>query len=185
MNQIINISFNKHPMSWDISHHCLLHPYNSVMKSMCRHQTLYGLPKHFPKKIHKSPCTICYTSKIRTSNKGTTVENSNLQPGDIVHMNSPFYNVTSIRGFTSTPTVVYANTRMLCVFPTAFKIAPVRIIRFILTTLMNEQHPCKRVRVDKDIALTNSTDVTNLLIDEFKTSMENTGGYASWLKRKN
>ena len=49
----IKISFNKHPMSWDFIHCCLLHPSDSFMKEMCLHQTLDILPKHCPKKINK------------------------------------------------------------------------------------------------------------------------------------
>ena len=71
MNPIINISFNKHGMSWEIIHLRNLHPSESVMKAMCRHKTLDGLPKPFPKKIHKAPCTICYTAKSTTIKKGT------------------------------------------------------------------------------------------------------------------
>ena len=82
-------------------------------------------------------------------------------------------------------TVVCEKTRMLWVFPTATKISPVCIIQFILTKLMNEQHPCKLIRVDEDSELANSKDVTNLLVDEFKISMENNAGDASWLNGKN
>ena len=82
-------------------------------------------------------------------------------------------------------TVVCAKTRIIWVFPTASKRTPVRIIRFILTTLVNEQHPCKRVRVDEDSALEKSIDVKNLRIEEFKISMETTGGDASWINGKN
>ena len=57
---------------------------------------------------------------------------------------------------------------MLWLFPTASKLAPVRIIRFILTTLKNEQHQCKCVRVNEYCALKKSTDVTNLFVDELK-----------------
>ena len=71
MTPIINSSFNKHPMSWDLIHCRLLHPSDSVMKSMCRHQTIYGLPKQCPNKINKATCTICYTAKMTTINKGT------------------------------------------------------------------------------------------------------------------
>ena len=74
---------------------------------------------------------------------------------------------------------------MLWIFPTAPKIAYVRIIRFTLTTILNEQHPCKRGRVDNYSALENTTDVTNLLVDELKISMENTGGDAYCLNIKN
>ena len=49
---------------------------------------------------------------------------------------------------------------------------------------MNDQHPCKLVRVDEDSALENSTDVTNLFVYEFKISMETTGGDAYCLNVK-
>ena len=58
MNPTINSSFNKHPMPLETINFRLLHPYDSVMKAMFRHQTLDGLPKHCYKKIHKSPCII-------------------------------------------------------------------------------------------------------------------------------
>ena len=185
MNPIINSSFNKHPISLDIIHRRLRHPSDSVMKTMCHHQTLYGLPKHCPNKIHKSPCTICYTAKITTINKGPTVDTSNLQTEEIIHVDFVFYNVTSIRGFTSMITVLCAKIIMLWVFPNSSKRSHVRIIRFILATLLNEQHLYKRVRFDGDIPLENSTDVTNLLVDEFKISMENTGDYAFYLDVNN
>ena len=154
-------------MSWELIHRLLLHPYESVMKLMCHNQTLYVLPKHCTNKIQKS-CTIYYTAKMTTISKVTTVDTSNIQPGELVHMDFSSYNVTSICGFTSIIAVFCAKTRMIWIFQTAPKRAPVRIICFILTTLMNEHHPYKRVRVDEDIALSNSTDVTNLLVDEFK-----------------
>ena len=74
---------------------------------------------------------------------------------------------------------------MLWVFSTAFKRAHVHIIHFILKTINNEQHPSKRARVDEDSALANLTDVTNLLVDEFKISMETTGVDEYWINGKN
>ena len=79
-------------------------------------------------------------------------------------MDFELYNVTFIRGFTSMSTVVCVKTRMLWVSPPAPKRAPVRIIRFILAKLLNEQHALKCVRVDEDGDLSNSTYVTNLLV---------------------
>ena len=58
---------------------------------------------------------------------------------------------------------------------------PVFIIRFILTTFKNEQHPCKCVRVDEDGALENSTYITNLLVDELIISVEAIVDNTSWL----
>ena len=135
MTTIINSSFNKHPISWGIIHFRLLHRSKSVMKAMCRHQTLDGLPKHCPNKMNKSTCTICYTEKMITLSKGTTSETSNFQPGEIIHMYFAFYNVTSICGFTSMITVICAKTRTIWVCRTASKLSPVRIICFVLTTL--------------------------------------------------
>ena len=43
---------------------------------------------------------------MTTINKGTTVDTSNLQPGELVHMDFAFYNINSIHGFTSMITVV-------------------------------------------------------------------------------
>ena len=100
-------------------------------------------------------------------------------------MEFAFYNMTSIRGFTSMLTVVCKNTTMLWVFITEFKLSPVHIICLILTILKNEQHSLKCVRVDEDGALVISTEVTNLLVDDFIIYMENTGGDASWLNGNN
>ena len=100
-------------------------------------------------------------------------------------MDFDFYNVTSIHGFTFMLTVVFANTIMLWVFPTSSKGSPIHIIRFTLTTLMNEKHPCKCVRVYKYSELANSIDVKNLLVDEFKISMETTGDDASRINVNN
>ena len=87
---------------------------------------------------------------MTTLPKGATFDTSNLQPGEIIHTDFTFYNVTSIRGFTSILSVICENTIMLWEFLTASKRAPVHTIRFILTTLENEQRPCKFVRVDED-----------------------------------
>ena len=95
-------------------------------------------------------------------------------------MEFAFYNVNSIHGLTYMLNIFCAKTGMLWLFPTSYKLSLVRITQFILTTSNNEQHQCKSVRVYEDGALEKSTDVTNLLVDEFKISMENTGGDASW-----
>ena len=102
---------------------------------------------------------------MTTTNKGTPVDNSNLLPGELIHIELLFYKATNIRGLTSMITVIYARTRMLWVFPTASKRAPFRIIRLILTTPKNEKHLYKCIRVDDDSALVKSTDVTNLIIE--------------------
>ena len=117
------------------------------MKSMCRHQTLYGLPKHCPKKINKSPCTIFYTAKMTTINKNTTVDTIKLQRGELIQIYSALHNVTPICGLKSMLDFVFTNIRMLWVSPTVYKRAPVCIIRFIPITLDNEKHPLQTCNI--------------------------------------
>ena len=174
-------------MSWELIHFRLLHPSESFMKAMGHHQTLNGLPKPRPKKLNRAPCTIRYTAKMTTFPKITTVDNSNIQLGELIHIYFALYNVTSICEFTSMLTVISTKTIMIWSLSTEYKQSHVRIIHFILTTLNNEQHLWKRVIFDEYGALEISTDFTNLLVDELNISMETTGGNASWIngKKKN
>ena len=119
MNIIINSSFNKDPMSWELIHYRLLHSSEYFMKAMCHYQTQNDLPKQYTNKLDKAPCTICYTAKITNSPKGATVDRSNLKPGELIHIDFAFYNVTSICGFTSILTVFREKTRMIWVFSNA------------------------------------------------------------------
>ena len=50
---------------------------------------------------------------------------------------------------------------------------------------MNEKHPRNSVRFDEYGDLENSTDITNLLVDDFNISTENTCGDASCPNGKN
>ena len=117
--------------------------------------------------------------------KGTTIDTTNLQPGELIHMEFSFYNMTSIQGFTSMITVMFAQTIMIWVFLNATKRSPVIKIRFIVTKLKNKKHTCRHVRVDVDGNLEKSTDVTKLLVYDLIIAMETAGGDASWINRKN
>ena len=94
---------------------------------------------------------------MTTLPKGKTIGTTNLQLGELIHMEFDLYNGTSFQVYTSMSTVVYANTIILWIFPTVSKGAQVLTIFFILTTLNNEQHPCIRKRVNKDSEFENST----------------------------
>ena len=96
---------------------------------------------------------------MKTFPKGSTIGTNQLQRGQLLHMHFVLYNVTSVGGFTSMLTVVCGKIRIIWVFPTAPKQAPVCIILFMLTKLKNEQHPFKCVRVEKDGAVAQSTDL--------------------------
>ena len=53
---------------------------------MCFQQTFNVLTKHCPNKLNQVPCTIFYTAKMKTFTKGTTVDKTNLKPGELVQM---------------------------------------------------------------------------------------------------
>ena len=77
---------------------------------------------------------------MKNSPKGTTIDTTNIQPGELIHTYFDLYNVTSIQGFTYMLTVVCEKNRMIWVFTNTSKIPPVQIIHFILIALNNEQH---------------------------------------------
>ena len=53
MTPIVKISLNKHPMSWEHINRRLIHPSDSVIKSMYHHQNLTVLQKQCPKKLNQ------------------------------------------------------------------------------------------------------------------------------------
>ena len=185
MTPIINISFNKNTMSRELINQRILHTPNSVIKEMFCHKILTGLPKKIPKKINQAPFTICYTANMTIPPKVTTVDTTNLQPVELIHVYFTLYNVTSVRGFTSMITLVCGRTIIIWVFITASKISPVWIIILILTILKNEKNPCRCVRVYEDGTLAKSIDFTNLLVDDLIISIETTGSDAFWLNGNN
>ena len=73
---------------------------------------------------------------------------------------------------------------MLCIFPTASKLAPIIIVCFMLKILKNEQCTCNVMRFDEYGALEKSTYITCLLVDEITIDLETTGGDVSWLNEK-
>ena len=73
-------------MSWELIHCRLLNPSESVTKEMFLHQTLTDIPKQFTKKLNQTPYTICYTVNMTTFPEVTTVDTTNLQLGELIHM---------------------------------------------------------------------------------------------------
>ena len=80
--------------------------------------------------------------------KDATVDTTNLSSEELLCMYFYLYYVDSIRGFTSIIDVLCEKTRIVCIFPTASKRFPVTNVQFILTSLNNQNHLCRHVRVD-------------------------------------
>ena len=60
------------------------------MKEIRCNQTLTELPTHFPKKLNQALCKICYTENMTTLHKVTTVDTTNFQPEEIIHIDFDF-----------------------------------------------------------------------------------------------
>ena len=61
---------------------------------------------------------------METLPKVTTADTNNIQPGELIHKEFSFYNVTPIHGFTSMMNVFCKKTIIMSAFPTAFKQSP-------------------------------------------------------------
>ena len=146
---------------------------------MCREQIITSLPNHLPKKINKAPWKIFYTENMEKFLTVQLLTKLNFDQENCINVYFAFYNMDYIQNFTYMLNVVWNKTIMICLFPTEYRRYTVRIIRFILTTFNNEQHPWKRVRVEKYGASENSTYVTKLLVYGFIISKETTGGDTS------
>ena len=96
-----------------------------------------------------------------------------------------FYNISSIRVFTSTLTLVCSKTKILWVFTNSSKGSSLRIIWFVLTTLKYGQHTFRRLIFNEEGALEKSIYVTNLFVNCFRIAMETTGCDASWINGNN
>jgi hypothetical protein len=149
---------------------------------MCRHSTLLGLPhKPFPPCQHQ--CPICLMSKFSHPPKGPTTSTSHLSPGQLLHIDFGFRDITSHRGFSSMLLIIDAKTCMLWIFCTANKRAPIKILSYFFSIMKKENKNITTIRVDEDGALARSYEFTELLL-QHSITLETTGGYASFLNGK-
>lgn len=115
------------PWTHPLVHQRLAHCNHRKLDEMCRNSTLLGLPrKPFP------PCTkhcpVCLMSKFSHPPKGPTASTSHLLPGQLLHIDFGFWDLPSHRGFSSMLLIIDAKTRMLWLFCTSNKRAPIKIL---------------------------------------------------------
>jgi len=103
--------------------------------------------------------------------------------GQLLHVDFSFWNVVSLRGFTSLLSVIDGKERMLWNFPTASKRCPLQILDFLFAMLQHEGITVQCIRVDEDGALANSSEFCDFLLQRC-IYLETTGGYASFLNGK-
>jgi hypothetical protein len=149
---------------------------------MCRNQSLLGLPKQ-PFMPRSCPCIICITTKTVHPPRAKHSTQVIIKRGQLLHIDFSFWNILSIRGFTSLLSIIDGKDCMLWNFPTTSKRAPLSILDFFFTMLEHDGVTIQAIRVDEDGALANSTEFSDFLVDR-KILLDTTGGYASFLNGK-
>jgi hypothetical protein len=178
------VYFSKAPtLTRSLLHQRFAHCSDDVLDTMCRKQTVQGLPKRPPPR-YDFYCAICSLGKMTREIKGKTCDTAALAPGALLHMDFAFWDVVSHRGFTAMLTIIDANTRTLWLFCTSSKKPPIHIVRWFFTKLRREQRTLATVRVDEDGSLARSSLFCAFIRDEAKLGLDTTVGYASYLNGK-
>eukprot|EP00978_Attheya_sp_CCMP212_P016076 scaffold41833_cov35-Attheya_sp.AAC.4 len=141
---------------------------------MCKEQSLSDLPKSF-KPLH-TPCPICIVTKGKHIPRNPTVDIP-LEPGTRLHMDFTFFNVPSIRKFTSAFTIIDVTSTYPWGFPSRSKRLPISIFQWFISVLQSMGKKPLYIRVDEGGELAKSAEFCRTIVDT-------TGGYASNLNEK-
>jgi hypothetical protein len=124
-------------MTQSFMHQRFGHLSDDIIDIMCREQTLMRLPQ-VPPPHHAYDCPVCSLGKVPQFCKGKTSSTDNLTPGELLHTDFAFWDITSRRMCTDVLTIIYAKTRMLWLFCTSSKKPPVHILRWFFANLCRE-----------------------------------------------
>jgi len=178
----VNSATSESSLNRLLAHQRLAHNSDEVLDTMCRKQSLLGLPKQpFPSRT--CPCVICITTKFTHPPKAKTTSYVLTRRGQLLHIDFSFWTIPSIRGFTSLLSIIDGKDRMLWTFPTASKRPPLAILEYFFSILAKHDITVCSIRVDEDGALANSSEFTDFLVQK-SIAMETTGGHASFLNGK-
>jgi hypothetical protein len=145
-----------------VLHQRFCHGCDEVLDIMCRQQSILGLPKR-AFLARSCPCIICTTTKMTHPPKSKVSTYKLTRQGQLIQIDISFWNVTSIRGFSSLLSVIDGKDRMLWMFPTANKRPPLELLEFVFTMLQREGITILCVHVDEDGALANSSEFAAFL----------------------
>ena len=79
-------------------------------------------------------------------------------PGFMLQIDFAFFNVESICGFTSTFVAIFSATSYPFGFPYRSKRPPLDILKFLVTTLRNQDNKVQFIRLDEDGALARTSE---------------------------
>ena len=115
--------------------------------------------------------------------RGPTDDVSKFAPGFMLHINFSFFNVKSIRELTSTFVAICSATSHPFVFPSIRKHPPLEILKFLVTTLRNQDKEFAFIRVDEYGELARYSDFMKTC-HNINIIVQTAGGYASYLNGK-
>ena len=124
-------------------------------------------------------CPICDAAGATKLPRGPPVDTTELPVGMLFHLDFTFFNVESIRGFSSVLVIVEATTRYLWFFPCRHKSAPIDLCLFFFGHLRRQGLPVCDIRTDEDGALIGNTEFCSTMYKSLGIVMQSTGGGAS------
>ena len=148
---------------------------------MARKGRTEGIPENLPEL--EEPCPICLLTKSTKTSRGPTTDVSKISTGFMLQMDFAFFNVESIRGFTSTFVAICSATSYPFGFPSRSKRPTLDVLKFLVTTLRNQDKKVAFIRVDEDGALARSSEFMRTC-HNMNIIVQNTGGDASSLNGK-
>ena len=131
----------------------------------------------------EEPCPICLLTKANKIPRGPITDVSEFAPGFMLQMGFSFFNVEIIRGFTSTFVAICSATSYPFGFPSRSKRPSLGILKFVVTTLRNQDKKVAFIRVDEDGALARPSEFMRTC-HNMNIIVHTKGGYASSLNGK-
>eukprot|EP00957_Ditylum_brightwellii_P179113 13644818-Ditylum_brightwellii.AAC.1 len=96
-----------------------------------------------------------------------TIDTSDPEPGNMLHMGNTFFDITSCRGFNCSLNIIDAKSRKLWGFLSSAKWTSLRIIKYFLHALQKEEKTVIEIRIDEEGTISRSAEFTSMMIDEF------------------
>ena len=148
---------------------------------MARKGLMEGLHKN-PAEL-EGPFPVCLLTKATKISRGPTTDVSKFTPGFMLQIDFAFFNAESIRGFNSTFVDICSATSYPFGFPYIIKRPPLDILKFLVTTLVNQDKKVAFIRVNEDGALARSSEFMRTC-HNMNIIVHTTGGDASSINGK-
>ena len=131
----------------------------------------------------EEPCLICLLTKATKTPSVPTTDISKFPPGFMLQMDFVFFNVEIIREFTSTFVAICSTTSYLFGLPSRSKRQTLDILKFLVTTLSNQDKNFSFIRFDEDRAIARSSGFMKTC-HNMNITVQTTSGYASSINGK-